>query len=98
MSLTSEDKAWIQSLFSAELSSKPNRDEIIKRLEELETRFDDKLERVETSLLTAFHKWASPADERFRSHSSALRALDLEIEATKDRVAQLEQRMRRPPQ
>ena len=39
------------------------------------------LERVETALLTAllteFHKWAGPIEMRVRSHSAALRAIDL---------------------
>ena len=63
----------------------------------IDSLLNDKLERVETALLTAFHKWASPAEARFRSHSTALTALDLEIEATRDRVARLEQRLQRPP-
>jgi hypothetical protein len=40
----------------------------------------ERLERVETSLLTEFHKWASPIDARMRTHSATLRALDLGIE------------------
>jgi len=51
------------------------------------------LERVETSLLTEFHKWASPIDARLRSHSAALRALDVEMEAISDRLRKIE-----PPQ
>ena len=35
------------------------------------------LERVETALLTEFHKWAGPIEMRVRSHSAALRAIDL---------------------
>jgi hypothetical protein len=48
------------------------------------------IERVETNLLTAFHNWASPMEIRQRSHSAALRALDLEIEAINDREQKLE--------
>ena len=48
------------------------------------------LERVETALLTEFHKWASPLEMRVRSHSATLRALDLEVEALSDRVDKLE--------
>jgi hypothetical protein len=33
----------------------------------------EQLERVETRLLTEFHKWASPVELRIRSHA-ALRA------------------------
>lgn len=50
----------------------------------------EQLERVETRLLTEFHKWSSPVDARLRSHSSTLRALDLEVESLSDRVKQLE--------
>jgi len=53
----------------------------------------ERLERVETSLLTEFHKWASPIDTRMRTHSAALRAIDLEIEQMDDRLKNLE-----PPQ
>jgi hypothetical protein len=51
------------------------------------------LERVETSLLTEFHKWASPLEMRVKSHSLALHALDLETQAIDERVTKLE-----PPQ
>ncbi|HUE04069.1 MAG TPA: hypothetical protein VMR62_31255 [Bryobacteraceae bacterium] len=42
---------------------------------------DERLERVETKLLTAFHQWASPIEARLRTHVATLRALDLEMEA-----------------
>jgi hypothetical protein len=47
---------------------------------------DERLERVETKLLTAFHQWASPMEARLRTHSAALRAMDLEMEGLDDRV------------
>jgi len=50
-----------------------------------------RLERVETRLLTEFHKWASPIEARQRTHASALRAVDLEMEAMNDRVTKLEE-------
>ena len=37
----------------------------------------EQLERLETNLLTEFHKWASPLEARQLTHS-AVRALDLE--------------------
>ena len=49
------------------------------------------LKRIETALLTEFHKWASPVEMRVRSHAAAIRALDTEVEAIADRVAKLEQ-------
>ena len=51
---------------------------------------DERLDRVETKLLTAFHQWASPMEARLRTHAAALRALDLEMEALDDRVKRLE--------
>ena len=68
MSLTDEDKQWI----------------------------DARLERVETKLLTAFHSWASPADQKTRSHREAIRALDLQIEEIASRVSRLEAARDRP--
>jgi hypothetical protein len=43
------------------------------------------LEKVETTLLTEFHKWASPVELRQKSHAAALRALDVEVESLSDR-------------
>ena len=50
------------------------------------------LEKVETTLLTEFHKWASPLEMRQRSHAAALRALDAEVESLSDRLKNLEGR------
>jgi hypothetical protein len=52
----------------------------------------DSIERVETSLLTEFHKWSSPLEMRVKSHALAIRALDLELEALAERVTKLEPR------
>ena len=52
----------------------------------------DELEKVETTLLTEFHKWASPLEMRQRSHAAALRALDEEVESLSDRLKNLEGR------
>jgi hypothetical protein len=38
-----------------------------------------RLEKVETTLLTEFHKWASPVELRQKSHAAAIRALDTEV-------------------
>lgn len=50
------------------------------------------LEKVETTLLTEFHKWASPVEMRQRSHAAAIRALDAEVESLSDRLKNLEGR------
>jgi hypothetical protein len=57
---------------------------------EMDAKFKRDLERVETALLTEFHKWASPAEARTRSHTATLRAIDLEMEALTERVQKLE--------
>jgi hypothetical protein len=49
-------------------------------------------EKVETTLLTEFHKWASPVELRQQSHAAALRALDTEVESLADRLKNLEGR------
>lgn len=51
----------------------------------------ERLERVETALLTAFHQWASPQEMRQRTHAAAIKALDAEMEYLSDRVTKLEQ-------
>jgi hypothetical protein len=42
------------------------------KIAELDAKFATKrdLERVETALLTEFHKWASPAEMRARTHAA----------------------------
>jgi hypothetical protein len=50
------------------------------------------LEKIETTLLTEFHKWASPVELRQKSHAAALRALDVEVESMADRLKNLEGR------
>lgn len=50
------------------------------------------LEKVETILLTEFHKWASPVELRQRSHAAALRAVDPEVESLSVRLKNLEGR------
>jgi hypothetical protein len=51
-----------------------------------------RLEKVETALLTEFHKWASPVELRQKSPAAAIRALDTEVEAISDRLKNLEGR------
>jgi len=61
-----------------------------RELERMEANSKRELERVETTLLTEFHKWASPAEARARTHTAAIRAVDLELEALTERVQKLE--------
>lgn len=77
MSLTDEDKNWIV-------------EQLRVTSEELRHEFKVDLERIETTLLTEFHKWASPMDMRQRTHTAAIRALDAEMEYLQDKVKKLE--------
>jgi hypothetical protein len=47
-----------------------------------------RLEKVETTLLTEFHNWASPVELRQKSPAAALRALDREVIADLLKVKQ----------
>lgn len=80
MSLDENDKRWIK----AELQQV--RTDMETGLQQVRAE----IERAETTLLTEFHKWASPVEMRQRSHAAALRALDAEVEALSDRVTKLE--------
>jgi len=84
--LTEDDKQWINQQLHQQLH---------QQLETLEGRFTQQLETLETKLLTAFHDWASPTEQRLRSHSAVMRALDLELETLQERVTKLEQQQ--PP-
>lgn len=75
--LTDGDKKWIAGEISAQMAAS-------------EERTGARMEKIETALLTEFHKWASPVVTRLRSHSDAMRTLDLEMEALQSRVDKLE--------
>jgi hypothetical protein len=77
MGLTDEDKRWISEQLRVDLR-------------ENNIRITEQIRSVETSLLTEFHKWASPSEARQRTHAAALRAIDLEMEALSERVSKLE--------
>jgi hypothetical protein len=51
-----------------------------------------RLEKVETTLLTEFHKCASPVELRQKSNAAALRSLDAEVESRLGRLKNLEGR------
>jgi hypothetical protein len=81
--LTDEDKQWIVK-------------QLEERLGNVKERFTERLEKVETTLLTEFHKWASPIEMRQRSHAAAIKALDVEVESISDRLKNLEGRQAPP--
>ena len=61
----------------------------------LHTRLDEtntRIEKVETTLLTEFHKWASPMESRLQTHRSWFMEFEAQIEALKLRVSKLEAR------
>jgi hypothetical protein len=84
MSLTDEDKRWVTEQL------RENNTRITEQIRENNTRITEQIRSVETSLLTEFHKWASPSEARQRTHAAALRAIDLEMEAISERVSKLE--------
>jgi hypothetical protein len=99
MALTEEDKNWIATLVrgSADAtaalireSERRTADATAALIRESERRTAGAIEATETKLLTAFHQWASPMEARMRTHTAAIRALDLEFEALSDRVDKLE--------
>jgi hypothetical protein len=63
---------------------------IVAQLQASELRLRADIEATETKLLRAFHNWASPVEMRVRSHSAALRAMDVEIESLSNRVSKIE--------
>ena len=83
MSLTDDDKEWINETINGAVNG----------IATSESRLMAAIERVETSLLTEFHKWAGPLEMRVRSHSTAICAADLEMEALVERVGKLETRL-----
>ena len=106
MNLSDDDKKWFETQLGRlsatnEAYIDARHQEQRAALEAVETRLLTEfhaqhqeqrtaLEAVETRLLTEFHKWASPTELRIRSHADAIRAIDLELENTKDRVSKLE--------
>ena len=95
--LTDDDKQWIARQVSEVIAQSEERtmgriERVGTQLAQSEERAMARIERVETSLLTEFHKWASPLEMRVRSHATALRALDLELEAATERLTKLEDR------
>jgi len=59
-------------------------------LDTLRQELRQEIHDSETRILTAFHQWASPVEARMRSHSAAIRALDIETESLAERLKALE--------
>jgi peptidoglycan hydrolase CwlO-like protein len=107
MPLSEEDKNWIREQFLVQgrdlqgkfrdLQGQINdlRGKILEldgKINDSEARLLERIHDSETRLLTEFHKWASPNEARQRAHSASLQALDLELEALRDRVESLEKK------
>lgn len=75
-------EGWLRDEFKRQASQQD--------LDRLATK--DGIEKVETTLLTEFHKWASPIENRVRSYASLLHAHELDVEWLKERVKKLEDR------
>lgn len=68
MSLTDDDKRWITETINGAVNG----------LATPESRLMAALEHLETSVVTEFHKWAGPVEMRAHTHSTAIRAADLD--------------------
>ncbi len=70
-------------------------DAMDQRLDAMDQRFDAmdaKIEKVETTLLSEFHKWASPLESRLPTHRSWFQEVDAEMVLLKARLTKLETR------
>ncbi len=93
MNLTDDDKKWFEALVARfatkeDLERFATKEDLAAKLERFATKED--LERVETNLLTEFHKWASPTEARLRSYSANFHAIELELELLSHRIKKLE--------
>ena len=61
-------------------------------LAELEKRIMDRIEEMETKLLTAFHDWAHTYELRARGTSTAVNLFDERLGHIEERVSKLERR------
>jgi hypothetical protein len=82
--LTDEDKRW----FAAQIRG--TQDSVGASIACYEQRIGARLERFEATSIAEFQRWALPVSSDERSHSDALRTMDLELEALQGRVEKLE--------
>ena len=75
--LSDDDKKWIAG-------------QIATQIAESEERLSARIEKTETTLLTEFHKWASPVEMRQRTHAAVQRAIYVEMAALAVRGMKLE--------
>jgi len=58
----------------------------------MEERLGQRIEKVETKLLTAFHTWSRSMEIRVRSTSSAVSNFDERLSLVEERISELERR------
>lgn len=66
---------------------------IDSRMATLKQDLDERIEKSETSLLTAFHKWARTHELRSRAVTTAVIGFDERLALLEDRLAEVERKM-----
>ena len=66
--------------------------DIDAKFEELKTYVDERVEKTETKLLTAFHGWARSMEIRTRVVSSSVSGMDERLALAEERISELERR------
>jgi hypothetical protein len=92
MRLGAEDQEWLGQLLDRSLSQAETRlDQKLAALEErLKAYARSESERVETSLLAEFQKWASPVDSRLHGYGKLISALEENLYLLTGRVKAIE--------
>ena len=62
-------------------------------LEASETRILERVERVETNLLSAFRQWSARFETRIGVHTMEIQGLDVRFAMVEERLAELERRV-----
>jgi hypothetical protein len=65
---------------------------IAEQLKQMEARIDERAEKLETKLLTAFHGWARSMEIRTRVTSSQVSGMDERLALAEERISELERR------
>jgi len=71
-------------------------EQITGHINSLDTKIeavDATIERVETNLLTAFHRWARPTEIKFRASNAKVDAYGVQVTGFDERVSLLEERI-----
>ena len=67
-----------------------DRESGLLRIAATEERLSARIEKTETTLLTEFHKWASPVEMRQQTHSAVQRVTECEMAALCIRASKLD--------